>query len=88
MNWGRAKTILIIMFLATDIFLLVILMRTNIETLKIPQKTIQETVKIMSENRVSIKPEQIPAKRVKNQNMIMRNFFYEPTAAKKYWETR
>ncbi len=83
MNWGRAKTILIIMFLATDIFLLVILMRTNIETLKIPQKTIQETVKIMSKNRVSIKPEQIPEKRVKNQNMIMRNFFYEPTAAAK-----
>lgn len=78
MNWGRAKTILIIMFLITDVFLLLVLMRTRVETLQIPQKTITETVEILSQNHIGIKKEQIPSKRVENQNVIMENFCQHP----------
>ena len=81
MNWGRAKTILIVMFLITDIFLLVVLMRTRIETYQIPQKTIAETVDILSANHIDIKKEQIPSKRVENQNIIMENFCQNPQEA-------
>lgn len=83
MNWGRAKTILIVMFLITDIFLLVVLMRTRIETYQIPQKTIAETVEILSANHIDIKKEQIPSKRVENQNIIMENFCQNPQEAAK-----
>lgn len=78
MNWGRAKTILIIMFLVTDIFLLIVLMQTRRQTLVIPKTTITETVKILSNNRIKVQGEQIPAKRVKSQNMIMQNHFQNP----------
>ena len=83
MNWGRAKTILIIMFLITDIVLLFVLMQTKIRTLQIPEKTIRETVQILSARQIQIQPEKISKKRIHGTNMFMINFFKEPEAAAK-----
>lgn len=83
MNWGRAKTILIFLFLATDLFLLLVLMRINMTSVRIPQETIEDTVRIMAAHQVEVEAEQIPADRVKNRSMIMQNLFHEPVVAAK-----
>lgn len=60
MNWYKAKTILIIFFLCTNIFLLVnILTATNKATV-ITEDVIGATVEILARNGVTIDPELIP----------------------------
>jgi len=83
MNWGRAKTILIIMFLVTDVVLLFVLMQTKLRASRIPEKTIQETVQILTSRQIQIKPEQISDKRMTSKNMLMTNFFKEPEVVAK-----
>lgn len=79
MNWSRAKTILIILFLVLDIFLLVTLLQTRAVSMKISDEIIQKTAQVLNEHNILIKPEQIPKERVINRTVIMNNFFEEPT---------
>lgn len=81
MNWGRAKTILIIMFLVTDIFLLVVLLQTKLVFTRVPEQTVTETVRILQNNGLEIEPSIIPRRRAENRNIIMRNAFEEPAIA-------
>ncbi len=81
MNWGRAKTILILLFLATDLFLMMVLMRIRMTSVKIPQETIEDTVGIMRDHQIEIEAQQISADRIKNRSMVMRNLFHEPETA-------
>ena len=81
MNWGRAKTILTTMFLIVDIFLLFVLLQTRQNLTRLSTETILATSKILQNNNITISTETIPQKRAKNQNIIMRNFFEEPSEA-------
>ncbi|MBQ2696822.1 MAG: hypothetical protein IJF61_05925 [Clostridia bacterium] len=83
MNWGRAKTILIVMFLVTDVFLLFVLMQTKFSASKIPEKTIRETVQFLGKKQIQVQPDQISKKRIKSENIFMVNFFKEPESAAK-----
>lgn len=81
MNWGRAKTILIILFLITDLFLMTVLVRIKIMSVQISQETIEQTVTIMKAGGIGVEPQQISSKRIENRSMIMQNFFQEPDHA-------
>ncbi len=81
MNWGRAKTILLVLFLLTDLFLLVVLLQARLTAQKISEQTVSEVVSILQNAQIEIEPEQIPVKRIPNQNIIMRNFFQNPDEA-------
>lgn len=81
MNWGRAKTILIVMFLAVDIFLLCVLLQTRSDYEQLPKETVQKTVQILQENGIQIRSEVVPKKRTKNQNIMMENTFSNPVQA-------
>lgn len=83
MNWGRAKTILIILFLATDLFLLLVLMRTKTQEMQIPRETVENAVTIMASGGIYMDAESIPKRRIENRSMIMRNLFHEPEQAAK-----
>ncbi len=79
MNWGRAKTILIIMFILVDIFLFFVLIQTRKDAVEIPDETLQATVQILQGKGIDIQKELIPKFRLVNQNIMMRNYFEEPT---------
>jgi len=81
MNWGRAKTILIVLFLALDVFLLVILMRTRLSSLQISEDTVIKTAHILQEHGIHITPEQFPVQRKANRNVILKNYFETPSQA-------
>ncbi len=81
MNWGRAKTILTTVFLIVDIFLLFVLLQTRQNLTRLSTETILATSKILQNNNIIISEENIPRKRAKNQNIIMRNYFEEPVEA-------
>ena len=84
MNWGRAKTILIILFLALDVFLLVILLYSRLLSIYISADTVEKTAEILQEHQIKIQAENIPEKRMENQSLVMNNFLAEPeTAAEK-----
>jgi len=78
MNWSRAKTILIILFLVLDAFLLVTLLQTRAVSMKISDEVIQKTAQVLNEHNILIRPEQIPKERVINRNVIMNHYFEEP----------
>ncbi|MBR5236400.1 MAG: hypothetical protein IKW06_03415 [Clostridia bacterium] len=75
MNWGRAKTILIILFLVTDIFLSYILVQTKMGTTRISNETILTTVQVLEKNGLTVSKDIIPNRRPDNQNVVMRNIF-------------
>lgn len=81
MNWGRAKTILIIMFLTVDAFLLMVLLQTRMGFVRLPEEAVQATVRVLQNNDVTIQENVIPRQRAKNQNIIMRNYFENPDKA-------
>lgn len=60
MNWYKAKTILIIFFLCTNIFLLVNILTAANKATVITEDVIGATVEILSRNGVTIDPEIIP----------------------------
>ena len=78
MNWGRAKTILIVLFLIVDLFLFVVLMRTKASVSHIAKETVEQTVAFALENGIQISAEQIPQKRINNQSILLHNFFAQP----------
>lgn len=66
MNWSRVKTILIILFLCTDIFLLAIYMTSRYSATTISKEMIENTVAALKNNNITINPDIIPRK---NQHM-------------------
>ncbi|MBE7035825.1 MAG: hypothetical protein E7403_00865 [Ruminococcaceae bacterium] len=81
MNWGRAKTILIIMFLTVDAFLLFVLLQTRLNYERLPKETVQKTVQVLRDKGIDIREETVPLKRAKNQNINMKNSFGNPIQA-------
>lgn len=61
MNWSKAKTILIILFVATDIFLLASLISSS-SPKTVPDEIIDASVSVLSTNEISIDKEIIPKK--------------------------
>lgn len=60
MNWSRAKTILIFMFLATALFQSYMLYTSEKKANDISPEIIESTVEILSSNGISLNPEIIP----------------------------
>lgn len=60
MNWYKAKTILIIFFLCTNVFLLVNILNAANKSTVIPDEVVASAVEIMAQNGVSIDPGIIP----------------------------
>ena len=81
MNWGRAKTILIIMFLTVDIFLLCVLLQTRSDYEQLPKETVEKTVQILQDKGIKIQTETVPRQRTKNQNIVLKNYFSNPAQA-------
>ena len=81
MNWGRAKNLLIILFIITDIFLLILLLQIKFTASQIPEDIIEKTAIILQDHGIQVQSEQIPQKRVENRNVIMENFFRLPDEA-------
>ncbi len=77
-NWGRAKTILIVLFLLADLFLFVVLLQTKQNVQRISHQTISELVTVLNERGIQVQAEQIPVRRMQNQSVIMRNFVVDP----------
>ncbi len=62
MNWGRVKTVLIILFLCTDIFLIGIYMTSRYSSSAISDEVIEDTVTVLANNKITINPDIIPRK--------------------------
>lgn len=62
MNWSRVKTVLIILFLCTDIFLLSVYFTSKYTPPVISQEIIGSTVDVLANNNISINPSIIPRK--------------------------
>lgn len=85
MNWGRAKTILIVLFLAIDILLLSLLIYMDRNEKNISEKNIKETVSILKERGITISEEIIPRERKKNILLRMQKAFeYNDIEAKTF----
>ena len=83
MNWGRAKTILIMLFVLADIFLAIVLMQTRANISTLSEDTISATVQVLKQHNISLDASIIPEKRVENRNVIMQNHFDDPVAVAK-----
>lgn len=81
MNWGRAKTILIILFLAIDIFLLCMLAIVDNDAGYIEKKTVDETVSVLNSHDIKISKETIPLKRTEKKIVSLENVISEPQKA-------
>lgn len=78
MNWGRAKTILIILFLVIDVFLFALLSYVQNDVSFIKHKTIEETVSVLKSHNINVKEEQIPSERNKYVNVKIQNLLSDP----------
>lgn len=75
MNWNRAKTILIIFFICTNLFLLTTILMSVNKTSIVTDDIISSTTMILKNNRIEIDPELIPrrtqpAAMIKAENFI------------------
>ncbi len=59
MNWSKAKTILIVVFLFTDIFLATTIYKSNRKASYIPADIIDSTISILKDNNITINRELI-----------------------------
>lgn len=62
MNWSRVKTVLIILFLCTDIFLLATYLTSKYASSTISQNVIESTVEVLENNNIKVDPAIIPQK--------------------------
>ena len=62
MNWGRIKTILIILFLVTDIFLALIIFNSNLKETGVSPEIIDAACEILEEHGISPDRSLIPSK--------------------------
>ncbi len=78
MSWGRAKTILIIVFLLVDLFLCLVLIQTRQATKQISADIVKQTVSVLEKKEIYISEDIIPTKRAENKNIMMKNYFEAP----------
>jgi|GEM_PF-430274 len=69
MNWARAKTWLIVLFLCVNAFLLYYIVKSHIESSYVDRKTIEQTVAMLQKNGISVDINIIPT-RLPNLNPI------------------
>ena len=62
MNWGKIKTILIILFLFTDIFMALAIFSSNQKEIKVPEEVIDASCEILKKHDISIDKSKIPSK--------------------------
>ena len=62
MNWSRVKTVLIILFLCTDIFLLATYLTSKYASSTISPEVIEATVDVLASNDITVDPSIIPQK--------------------------
>jgi len=62
MNWGKAKTILIIIFLITDIILATTIKFSNVKSESISPEIIDSTIQILNKHNITVNKELIPTK--------------------------
>ncbi len=62
MNWSRVKTVLIILFLCTDIFLLATYLTSRYASSTISPEVIESTVEVLKNNDITVDPAIIPHK--------------------------
>ena len=60
MNWYKAKTILIVFFLMTNVFLLVNILTAAGKAAAIPEEIIDSTVQILAGKQITIDKTRIP----------------------------
>lgn len=81
MNWGRVKTILIIMFLTIDIVLLGLFFYINNDINYIKKDTVKETINVLKKHNIIISEEIIPKQRVEKKIINYENVIYTPQKA-------
>ncbi len=62
MNWGKVKTILIVLFFCVDAFLLSNIIISTVKSSAIPREIVQSSVQLLNQNGISISEELIPRK--------------------------
>ena len=62
MNWSRVKTVLIILFLCTDIFLLATYLTSKYASSTVSPEVIESTVAVLKNNNITVDSAIIPAK--------------------------
>ena len=62
MNWSRVKTVLIILFLCTDIFLLATYLTSKYASSTIAPEVIESTVEVLKSNDITVSSSVIPQK--------------------------
>ncbi len=78
MNWDRAKTVLIFLFLCINIFLLLVLLYTTQNTRVIPKDVIQTAITVLEQRGIAVSENVIPEKRFENASVDMKNIFSDP----------
>ncbi|MBE7027949.1 MAG: hypothetical protein E7407_02800 [Ruminococcaceae bacterium] len=81
MNWGRAKTILIILFLLIDMLLLGFLFVVKNGVNYIKEETARDTATVLNEHNIKVETEQIPLKRVDKKILYFENLACTPELA-------
>ncbi|MBE7044350.1 MAG: hypothetical protein E7397_02380 [Ruminococcaceae bacterium] len=83
MNWHKAKTILIIFFLCTNLFLLAMILTSTSQSMILTDDIVSSTVTILTNNRIEIDEELIPRKTTLIPSVTMQNVITEyPVFAK------
>lgn len=84
MNWSKAKTILIIFFICTNLFLLTTILMSVSKTSIVTDDIIDSTIMILKNNRIEIDPEIIPRRTQPAAMIRAENFItsYEEFAKK------
>ena len=81
MNWGRAKTILIILFLLIDVLLLGFLFVVKNGANYINEETARDTTAVLNAHNIKVKKEQIPLRRVDKKVLYFENLAATPEKA-------
>ncbi len=77
MNWSKVKTILIVVFLGVNIFLLTSMMISANKTIMISSETLDNTIEILKKNNIEIDRELIPKKMENLSFLMMQNTFQD-----------
>ena len=83
MNWGRAKTILIIVFLIIDIILLGLFSYINNEINYIKTDTVKEAAAALKKHDIKISEDIVPKKRIEKKILNYENVLYNHEKALK-----
>lgn len=85
MNWSRVKTVLIILFLCTDIFLLATYFTSRYESSRLSEEVISSTISVLEKNGIALNRDLIPKYMPKIRHKEAKNVIsdYE-TFAKKF----